>query len=87
MDKPYLQDSFVSETSAQGTDLVRCLEKLETAIANEDRATAVSSLLVLAVHLQAPHLTEDQLQQVVWELSKYTCLLLVGSDTPTELKH
>ena len=83
MDK-VLKDAAVAETFTTGKDLARCAEKVEAAIAGEDRATAVAAMLSLSVLMQAPEITEDQLQRVVWALSRLTCQLLAGTDTPTE---
>ena len=86
--KSILKEAYVSETYATGKDLLPCLRKLEAAVSDEDRATAVSALFIMAVVLQAPHLSDEELQTVVWELSKRTCLLLAGTDKPTqEVKH
>ena len=81
--KGILSNSFVSETFAQGPDLVRCLKSIEEAIREESRDTKVSALYIMAVLLQAPNLSDEQVQQVVWELSKRMCILLAGTDTPT----
>ena len=82
MDK-ILDQAEVAETFTTGRDLARCAEKIEVAIAGEDHATAVASLLSLSVLLQAPNITEDQLQRTIWALSQLTCQILAGTDTPT----
>ena len=85
MDK-VLADAHVEEAFTAGKDLARCAEKLEAAVVGEDRATAVSAMLSLSILMQAPDITEEQLQHVVWELSRVTCKLLTGTDTPIVAK-
>ena len=87
--KGILSESFVSESYAQGPDLVRCLKKIEEAIREESRDTKVSALYIMAVFLQAPNLSDEQMQSMVWELSKRMCLLLAGTDKPSnqEIAH
>ena len=82
--KSLLKDAFVSETHAQGPDLLNCVQRIEEAIREEDRGTSVSALYITAILMQAPHLTEEELQVVVWEVSKTVCLLLAGTDTATQ---
>ena len=87
--KGILIESFVSESYAQGPDLVRCLKKIEEAIREESRDTKVSALYIMAVFLQAPNLSDEQMQQAVWEMSKAVCLILAGTDKPSaqEIAH
>ena len=82
MDK-VLTDAHVEEAFTTGKDLARCAEKLEAAVVGENKATAVSAMLSLSVLMQAPDITEEELQAVVWELSRRTCQLLTGTDKPT----
>lgn len=81
--KPLLVDAYVSENYAPGEDLVRVLQKLHDALKEEDTAVGVSALYTMAVLSQAPNLSDEDLQKVVWEISKRACSLLAGSETPT----
>jgi hypothetical protein len=81
--EPIINDAFVSETYTTGKDLVRCLRKLEPIVQGEDKATAISALLMLAVALQAPNISEEDIQKVVYEMCKTCCTALTGTDQPT----
>lgn len=72
---------IVEETTATGEEINAIIARLEPALWNQRRSHVIIAMLSLALSLQNPELTAEELQEGVRGVSQWIALFLTGKDT------
>lgn len=60
--------------------MAECLVNIEQAIRGQPRGIAIISSIAYAILLQQPDITPEQLSEMTFQVSKYICMVLAGTD-------
>lgn len=76
---------IISQQRAIGSEIREIAEELEPLLRNKKRASAVIALLSMAILLQEPELSIDQLQDIISDVSRRIAFLIenLNSDDTT----
>lgn len=74
----------MNEATATSEQVDAVITKIENALDGTERGLGIISLLSLALVIQSPTITPDELAFAVRETSRFICLLLDGTGEGTE---
>ena len=70
----------IQETTSPGTEIDPIITKLEAAIEGETRANSIMATTAMAIWLQNPGITAEQLHRTIKNVSAYICAEMESCD-------
>lgn len=79
-----MSNSHIVESTATGQEIADIVAGVQEALLGVPRGHAIIACLSMALILQNPDISPEQLQSGIKDVSRYVCLLLEGEETPLE---
>lgn len=70
----------IEEATAPGAEIDPIIHKLEQAVAGETRANSIMATTAMAIWLQNPSITGEQLHRTIRNVSQYICKEMESCD-------